>query len=509
MKKQLFTLLVTASFLSGVKPALADTQPTSDNELQKVAAQTAALESEVDALKKEIHQLKVQQKHSKKTTKQKPPVTYTVVKAPATPGVTNACAVKSPVYSLTGTPVVIAPYVGDHVAFNALDLIVNYSSYNEDLRLLQLRQQMFQQYQQQNIPAPDAPMLMLSGKVEAQAAYQNTYSGTHTSSLNLSSAELDLIPTIGEWASGFIALGYDDAATLNNLSAVQNSRVQVKKAFLTFGNLNQFPLYATIGQFNVPFGAYASNMISDTIPQDIFQTRARALLLGYEGKSGQGPYAEIFAFNGDTNTNQNNNINNVGANVGFNFTRGTFSGDLGVSGIANVADSLSMQNTGSPAFQGFAIPTVANQTPEFLHRQVPGAALHGSVGLGNFSLLAEYIGATSPFDQQDMTFNNHGAEPRAMNVEAAYSFPVFGGKPGAISAGYGRSWDAVALGVPESRYIASFTTSLWRDTIEEIEFRHDINYNSSDVASAQSVNIPADLFGGSANSVLLQLGVYF
>lgn len=523
MKKRLFTLLVTASFLSVVKPAFAatTTMDNTDQELQKVATQTAALESEVNTLRNEIRQLKaeqkVEQRHLKKTTRaiqtvenQKPARTFVPIRvSPSSAEEPMLPAIKrSPVTYLTGTPVVIAPYIGEHNAFNALDLVVNYASYNLDLNLLKLRQQMDKQYTDACLPVPNSPMLMLSGKVEGQGIYSSPYNGAYsTSKIDLSSAELDVIPTIGPWASGYAALTYDNSA-VPNTPLVANSRVFVKRAFLTFGNLNRFPIYMTLGQFDVPFSDYGSYMISSVLASNIFQTRARALLVGYQGASGQGPYARVFAFNGDTNTHRNDNINNVGASAGYSFSHGIYSGELGMSGIANVADSLAMQSTGAPngSFQGFSVATRLN--PEFLQRQVPGAAIHANFGIGPFGGMARYVEATSAFDTQDMTFNGRGARPQALDVEAFYNFHVFS-KPSVFSVAYDKSWEALALSVPEERYMATFMTSIWRDTIEQIEYRHDVNYGVGDTASGAGIITPASAKGGNSNTVTAQVGIYF
>jgi hypothetical protein len=522
MKQQLFTLLVSASFLSMVKPAFAETPVTgnSDQELQKVAAQTAALESEVTTLRKEIRQLKASQRYARTTTRQSESVEntapgYAPVRVPtgSTESKTILPAVRnSPITYLSGTPVVIAPYIGKHNAFNALDLVVNYSTYNLDLNLLQLRQQMNKQYTDACLPLPQSPMLMLSGKIEGQAGYLSPYNHAYsTSKIDLSSAELDVIPTIGQWASGYFSLSYDNSPTANR-ALVDNSRVRVKRGFLTFGNLDRFPLYVTMGQIDLPFSDYGNYFISDILPQDIFLTRARTVLLGYQGASGQGPYAQIFAFNGDTNTNRNNNINDVGANAGFKFTQGNYNGDLGVSGIANVADSLPMQETGLPypLFSGFSGPVfnpAGNTDAETLKRQVPGIAIHGALGMGHFGVLGRYVEATSAFAPQDLMFDNHGARPHSFDAEVYYNFHMFA-KPSVITAGYDKSWEALALGVPQQRYLAAVMTSIWKDTIQEIEYRHDINYGTSD--SSSGAGTPAQFSkGGSSNAVTLQVGVYF
>ena len=41
------------------------------------------------------------------------------------------------------------------------------------------------------------------------------------------------------------------------------------------------------------------------------------------------------------------------------------------------------------------------------------------------------------------------------------------------------SKDALALGMPAQRWSAVLNTSIWRNTLESLEFRHDINYAKS------------------------------
>ncbi len=107
-----------------------------------------------------------------------------------------------------------------------------------------------------------------------------------------------------------------------------------------------------------------------------------------------------------------------------------------------------------------------------------------------------------------MMFNGRGARPQAMDAELYYNFHVFN-KPTVFSVAYDKSWEALALGVPEQRYIATLMTSIWRSTIEQIEFRHDVNYGMGDTASGASIVTPATAKGGVSNTVTAQIGIYF
>jgi len=509
MNRRLFTVLVTLGLIAAAKPALAD----DNSDLQKVMAQTSALESQVKALNKEIRVLKAEQRQAHKVTAPRgmrqtavntSSAYYPVVSSPK-----GTSSTSFPITYLTGTPIIIAPYVGEHTAFDASDLIVNYSSYNEDLRLLQLKQHVYQQYLLDNHQLPETPLLMFSGKVEGQAIYAKPVPGNTTSKVNLQAAELDVTPILNSWANGFISFRYLNGVNPNSTVApiTVNSGVNINKAFLTFGDLNSFPLYATIGQFVVPFGSYTSSMIATDLPGMIFETKAQGVLVGYEGANGEGPYGQIFAFNGDSNTNHNNNINDLGANLGFSMKRDTWSTDASVGAIANIADSLGFQQTGVSGLVGFPGFSATPNT-EVLARQVPGVAAHWNVGLGAFSLATEYVTAVSDFNAADMTFNGRAARPAAMNVEGSYSFRVYD-KPAALSAGFQKSWDSLAILVPEKRYTAAFTTSVWKDTIEELEYQHNVGYKATDSATGKTYAISPTINNVSSNVVTLQLGIYF
>ena len=129
-------------------------------------------------------------------------------------------------------------------------------------------------------------------------------------------------------------------------------------------------------------------MITDPLTQDLGQIKARALLLGYQQHGNQGLYGEAFAFNGDANiAPDNNTINDAGGNIGYAYNGTGWNFDLGGSYIADLADSIFMNDTGAPttlqngnpAFGGFS---VANGNFSLVNR-VPAYDLHGSLGVGD------------------------------------------------------------------------------------------------------------------------------
>jgi len=82
-------------------------------------------------------------------------------------------------------------------------------------------------------------------------------------------------------------------------------------------------------------------------------------------------------------------------------------------------------------------------------------------------------------------------------------------KPASIGAGYGWSNQALALGMPKHRLAAVLNVSIWRDTVESLEFRHDIDYATMNQGSGINAAVPTRGTGRSSNTITAQLGIYF
>jgi hypothetical protein len=167
-----------------------------------------------------------------------------------------------------------------------------------------------------------------------------------------------------------------------------------------------------------------------------------------------------------------------------------------------------MQVTGNrPVFDGFGGPgRFGNE--QLVHR-VPAVNLHTLINLGSsINLLGEYVGAINAFNTNDLMMNSHGAKPQALTLEAAYTFP-FLDKAGTLALGYGRTRDALAIGLPLTRYSVVFNTSIWQDTLQSLEFRHDINYAASNTATGSNVMPLITGPGKPDNTVTAQFDMYF
>lgn len=411
-------------------------------------------------------------------------------------------AAKNSAMYTQGPTVTTSPYLGIRSAFDAHDLIVNMPTMNEDLRLL--KQQSELKHKLGCLPYVHRPLVEISGDVLGQISYFEKYDGTSSHDVNLSGARLDALGEVSEWALGYISINYDDSRLPSNVEGsgfrLKNSRLFLKRGFLTIGDLDCSPVYFSIGQMFVPFGRYSSGIVSSTVTSKMAKTNARAALLGFYH---QGFFASVYTFRGDS-TVGDTGINQWGLNAGYELSQGSWSGQFGAGYIANIADSDGFQCPGtSEGFVGFAF----DRSSEQLEQRVPAYNIHAKVNYDGFSGIVEFVNTTRPFSILDISYNGKGARMNALQLELQANQEICDYNV-LFALSYGHTCDALALGMPEHSYIAAVSTSIWKNTIESLEYRHDCNYSKGDRANG---NASADLVsvGGSRNSIVGQIGVYF
>lgn len=414
------------------------------------------------------------------------------------------------------------PYLGVPLQFSGGNLIVNHPSVNQDVALLNLRKNINQRLMGLGLrPEDQNSHLILSGLVEGQANYKDIQNHErHSSDINLTGVGLDgYILTPSNWVSGLFSLRYDnnigaETGSFDNFSRVQNSRVLITKAFVVIGDFLRSPFYGTLGQMYVPFGTYNTTMISSPLTKLMARTETRAVLVGYQQQTPCAWYAAAYAFKGDSHVGSSNGVNNGGVNFGYKFEQGKFTGNVGGGLIANIADSLGMQNNGFRVipppmplvFTGFG--GVSGSGSESLSHRVPAYDVRGIFSFSkSVDFIAEYIAPTTSFSKSDMTMNGHAASPRALNAEIAYTFQGLS-KPLSLAGGYGFAKDALALGLPAQRYSAVLNTSIWRNTLQSLEFRHDVNYSSGVTATGSGIPVPSAK-GKNDNILTGQFAIYF
>jgi hypothetical protein len=409
---------------------------------------------------------------------------------------------------IAGTPVVTSPYLGERPAFDGSDYIVNISSINRDIRLMQQRRKLYRAYEAIGYPRPNVPIIALSGKSEPVASLNRPYAGQSQGDFGLGSSELDVAAALNDYVEAFIGIAFDDSPPSVGGPRVNNSSFDLNLGFVNIGNLDETPLYFTAGQLFAPFGRYTSSMISSPITLRLARTKTRPFILGYKSQSEPGPYAAVYGFISDTTLGRSAV---GGINGGYIISSGDISGDIGAGLIGSIDDSQGMQSTGSAPFTTFGgFGSITNGT-EAVGR-VPAANFHANASFDRYSLTAEWVGTTTSFNPSDLSVNGRGAKPQAAQLEAAVTFIAFN-KPSSLALGYQWSKDTLALNLPQHRISGVFNISIWKDTVESLEYRHDIDFSANTFANGAPapglVNLNTVGTGKAADTVIAQLGVYF
>jgi len=140
--------------------------------------------------------------------------------------------------------------------------------------------------------------------------------------------------------------------------------------------------------------------------------------------------------------------------------------------------------------------------------KVPAIDLHFNLSVNAYNFSVEWVGVTQAFRASDLSFNQQGAKPQSLNAELGYTFKAYK-KPASLAVGYGWSDQALALKLPKQRVVGVFNISIWRDTVQSIEVRHDIDYAAANQGAGIGSTTNTNGTGKSSNSVLAQFGVYF
>ncbi len=395
-------------------------------------------------------------------------------------------------------PVVTAPYIGDIGSGQNLapsGLLITLPNYTIDLGLLKQKQKLDNAFAETGEKPPHG-LLQISGRVETQAwAARNTNSKT-SSDINVTDVELDFNSQVGDWVTAFIGLKYDGGSSLNgfqHVSRINHSRVFVDKAFITIGNLNKTPFYGTIGQKYVSFGQYANPFVTRPFTRDLFRTKARQISVSYQHPGDAGAYASLFTFRGDSRASQN--INQLGGTLGYEIKKDKWGVNVGADYITHIGDSDYILG---------AFNRAGNQN---LVNRVPGVALHGKFDVGPYTLLAEYITATTRFNSANASINGVGAKPSALHVAAVYKYTGLWGRSSDIAIGYNQARDTQPFSVAQRRWNLTHNIVILKNTILGLEYRRDWHYSTGDIATVQSTQIRN--FGGFSNTLTAQLTYMF
>lgn len=409
---------------------------------------------------------------------------------------------------IAGTPVVSSPYLGSRPAFDGSDYIVNISSINRDVRLMQQRRSLNRAYEKMGYPLPNRPILAISGKVEPIGTIGQPYFGPYRGDWNLGSDELDLAAILNNKVEAYMGLAYNAAPPSGNGQRVANSSLGLNMGFVNIGDLDVSPIYLTAGQLFAPFGRYSTSMVSPTLPMMLTRIKARPIILGYKSQTSTGIFAAIYGFRGDTILGT---TAVGGANLGYILDAFRSTTEIGVSFVSSLNDAGGMQNTGAvpgTTFGGFASFTNGS---EYVHK-IPGIDAHLTTSFDRYNITLEWASSLGRFQASDLSFNGQGAQPQAAQIEGGITFFSFD-RPSSIAVAYQLAYQTLALNIPHQRMNVVYNISIWKDTVESLEYRHDIDYGHNQFANGIAppglVNQTTYGTGGKADTLMAQIGIYF
>lgn len=353
---------------------------------------------------------------------------------------------------------------------------------------------------------PSKPVLVLGGSFLSQASYKHLHEAQGAKpgmGLDLLGTTLDAALFVNPWVTAHFSIAYDNAkGGAGKFRHVGEGKVLLNRAAVVVGNLSQSPFYVTAGQFHVPFGKYATNVVGDALTKLLGRTKARALSVGFNPTfhNDHALNVAIFGFNGDTKTTAGSAADlNYGTGVEYGFKQARWSLVGGAGYLANIADSDEMR---AEIFKDFQTAPVI--------KAVPGVnAYLGLTVDQQIKLNAEYVTAIRAFSDNVLTFNSKAAQPAAMHVELAYELPF--NYPVSIVGGYGRSWHALSIMAAKYSWFAAVKGTLSDNVTAAFGLKHDIHYSQQDTAQ---VGVPGGSsvkngMGGSANTITLQLALSF
>ncbi|MBU0682352.1 MAG: LbtU family siderophore porin [Proteobacteria bacterium] len=306
-----------------------------------------------------------------------------------------------------------------------------------------------------------------SGLVEVEAASSESYDHHETSDLTLATVELGMEVHITEWSHTQLVLLYEEGEESDHLVVDQGT--------ITLGNRDKFPVELTVGKKYLPFGSYLTSMVSDPLALELGEIGDTIAQVGFQAA---GLYGSAYVFNGDINERgEDDKIDSYGANIGLAHKFGEFSYDFGMDWLNNVADTDGIGD--------YLSEVVAD---EAVVDYVPGFAGHILMAYGPVSFFAEYVGALASFDRTEMTFDNEAARPEAWGVEVGYNTALLG-RETLFTLGYQGTAEALALGLPEARYLASVRWNIIDDTSLALEYLHDEDYDNNQGGTGDNANI--------------------
>ncbi len=301
------------------------------------------------------------------------------------------------------------------------------------------------------------------GLIESEFVAGVDFEDNSSNDFNVATVELGLDAQMSEWAIGHILVKYEGPG---------EDQLFIDEATIQLGDYENFPFLFTAGKFYIPFGKFETHMIQDPLTLEIGESNDYGVTISLLVN---GLYSAVFSNNGMKETGDDNVVNGYGIVAGYGLENNNLSLDVGVSWVNNIANSGGI----SDYLEDAGLNTISSN--------VEGLGVHLILEFGVVSFIGEYITALDTFAVEEIPFRHQGAEPKAWNVEVAFTTELLG-REAIFAAGVQGTRDSLELGLPSTRYIGSASMVLLPGTAITFEYYHDEDYGTYDGGTDENAN---------------------
>lgn len=303
--------------------------------------------------------------------------------------------------------------------------------------------------------------LSYSGLLESESDHKKVDGKLVNSGLVVATVALSAEATLSNRVSSELVLLYEEG----------DSRFGVDVFVFDFAST---AASLTIGRTYLPFGAFDTNMVSDTLILEMAEANEAVAIAGIDIHEFS---SQFYIFKGDSSLDANGNHG-----LRLSYSRENLS--LGIDYLSNVLDS--------DGFSAFLAETLVGER-DLLDSSVNAFAAHARYNKNRFSILGEALSVV-----RLGTHNTGGAliadqNVSSIQVELSYAYSHWG-----LAFGYQTSHDTVFLGLPENRSTVAFNLALHDKAHFAMELSHDENYALAEGGS-----------GGNEMGALLQFSLSF
>jgi len=354
--------------------------------------------------------------------------------------------------------------------------------------------------------------LSLAGGIAFDSTWgsrNRAFSGENTARFSLNDAYINAYGLVNDWTSAFASLSfsnfqpYPGTTTLTGGTGPANSflmngvysnsyvsnALQLEQGYITFKNMNYFPIFLRVGKMFTDFNRYTIHPMSESFTQVMSESLHTTAALGFMTAMGfngslytfDNPMRKMNANGSGVSHNQNNwggsiNFNHPSDQLGFDAGAGYIFDFTGVDQVAYSVNQFNGTSLNPTGFRG----TYQNR--------VDAATLYADLNSGPFEIEARYVTALRRFNIMDMPTRTAAAiaaggpalaaKPWSVDATAGYAFNSLG-KNQNLYISYQASQNAVNMFLPRARWQFGYGLNLLKSVNLGLQWNHDYAYSAT------------------------------